>query len=279
MRKQFAKVSISQSPLSMDQRIRLLTGNTSQIFLSPLYGEETCRNGSLFSYKPFIDVDGPDEIVYELCNEFASCSTGTISLDVQNADPIINQEEPDRIAPKEDASILLTDYISDANGNLDLTTLEIISQPNKSTAFAEIDDQYFLKVDYSTTNFTGADRVTIGVCDLSGACIEEVIVIIVGELDKVNVFNAVSPNGDGLHDFLNIQDLEYFTSNAVFIYNRIGQLVYTMEGYENEIPGMRFEGLSDSGEDLPNGTYYWYVQMTSAEGKDYKQSGFFVLSK
>ena len=62
---------------------------------------------------------------------------------------------------------------------------------------------------------------------------------------------GISVNGDGLNDLL---DLSLLNVKHLSIYNRYGSRVYSKERYTNE-----WKGQSDSGEDLPDGTYYYII--------------------
>ena len=78
----------------------------------------------------------------------------------------------------------------------------------------------------------------------------------------VEVFNAVSPDGDGLNDSFRIEGLECYPNNTVEIYNRLGVKVYETSSYDNF--DNSFKGFSDGrttmsrSEKLPTGTY-WYI--------------------
>jgi gliding motility-associated-like protein len=57
----------------------------------------------------------------------------------------------------------------------------------------------------------------------------------------------------------NINFLE--PENRVTIYNRWGDRVYEVSNYDNA--SRRFEGASDSGKELPSGTYYYKIEFPS----------------
>ena len=75
----------------------------------------------------------------------------------------------------------------------------------------------------------------------------------------IEVVNAVSPNGDGLHDFLEIENIEQFPDNQVLIYDRWGGQVFSVKGYNNT--SVIFEGIGNQGNsgELPNGTYFYLI--------------------
>lgn len=71
------------------------------------------------------------------------------------------------------------------------------------------------------------------------------------------VFNQFSPNGDGVNDTLiinNIQDTQY-QNNTFEIYDRYGNQVYSVTGYDNT-----WRGEGNNGE-LPKGTYFYVLDL------------------
>lgn len=100
----------------------------------------------------------------------------------------------------------------------------------------------------------------------------------------VVIYNAVTPNGDGLNDHFVIDNIERFPNNKVEIFNRWGVKVYSTTSYNNT--DNNFTGYSDGritinkGEQLPTGTYYYIVdyEYTDASGsRSIKKAGFLHL--
>jgi len=89
------------------------------------------------------------------------------------------------------------------------------------------------------------------------------------ECTQVRVFNAMSPNDDGHNDYLHISNIEDFPNNVLCIYNRWNVLVYRMEGYNNS-EDVRWEGTWNNDNDLPDGTYYYYLVLNDEAGSEYK---------
>ncbi len=77
------------------------------------------------------------------------------------------------------------------------------------------------------------------------------------------IFNGITPNGDGLNDFFEIRGIIDYPENNVKIFNRWGVLVFETDGY-NESDNV-FRGVSDGratireGEELPTGTYFYIL--------------------
>jgi gliding motility-associated-like protein len=191
------------------------------------------------------DVTGLQSGQYEL----------TISVNctvVVNNPPVI-ENTSFVVAAENSNQLVLT--ISDPDGNLDLSTLEIVEPPT-SGAMATIDTDYNLVVDYSNKlDFLGSDQLRISVCDLAGACTEsDIFIDVEGELI---VYNAISPNGDNKNDYLRIRFIQ--PGSQVEIFNRWGDRVYTANNYDNL--DTRFEGKSDNGKELPTGTYFYKIRL------------------
>uniref|UniRef100_UPI003AB365AF DUF7507 domain-containing protein n=1 Tax=Corallibacter sp. TaxID=2038084 RepID=UPI003AB365AF len=77
------------------------------------------------------------------------------------------------------------------------------------------------------------------------------------------IFNGITPDGDGLNDFFLIEGIENFPNNNLKIFNRWGVKVYETDGYG--ISGNVFRGVSDGrvtiskNEELPTGTYFYIL--------------------
>ncbi|MEQ9466991.1 MAG: gliding motility-associated C-terminal domain-containing protein, partial [Ekhidna sp.] len=82
----------------------------------------------------------------------------------------------------------------------------------------------------------------------------------------LNIYNGVSANGDGKNDFFLIDCIDFYPGNNVKIFNRAGQRVFDMDGYNNT--SERFEGFSNvggGGLKLPPGTYFYVVDLGTGE--------------
>jgi gliding motility-associated-like protein len=172
-------------------------------------------------------------------------------------------------------SILHIDLdLSDPDDNLDLSTLKILTQP-ASGAIATIDQTGRLSIDYSNSPFIGDDQLVVEVCDLAGSCFQRTITIQVqGSDGDVRIYNAISPNNDGKNDLFFLANItqQLTKKNRVRIYNRWGDLVFDVEDYDNV--NNVFSGKSNSGKDLPTGTYYYMLNFS-----DRAETGYLVLKR
>lgn len=114
----------------------------------------------------------------------------------------------------------------------------------------------------------------------SGTCPERTSeAYYLGEFLKMKIYTSFSPNGDGVNDTWFIDGIEAFADNKVSIFNRWGNLVYEVSGYDNNIKV--WKGTANTGmligndNTLPDGTYFYNLDW----GKGRKPSTGYVVIK
>ncbi|WP_430614900.1 gliding motility-associated C-terminal domain-containing protein [Flavobacterium sp. JP2137] len=104
------------------------------------------------------------------------------------------------------------------------------------------------------------------------------------QVEHIIIYNAVSPNGDGINDYFIIENIEQFPNNTVQIYNRWGVKVFGTTNYNTS--GNVFNGVSDGrgtlqkSDNLPTGTYYYIItyEYTDSSGTHtVKKAGYLHL--
>jgi gliding motility-associated-like protein len=130
----------------------------------------------------------------------------------------------------------------------------------------------------SDKTFRGLDVVIYEVCD-NGApikCSRAALVIRVDDV-ALKIYQAVTPNGDGLNDFLRIDGIDYYQQCKVQIFDRYNNLVSEIEGYDNETKVWRGQATKGIGnETLPEGTYFYIVNLGDGSSPI---DGFVVLKR
>jgi len=86
------------------------------------------------------------------------------------------------------------------------------------------------------------------------------------------VFNNVSPNGDGINELFYIKGIDCYPNNSVQIFDRTGLRVFNKRGYNNT-------DKSWNGKDQPEGTYFYTIEYTNENNEFIKQNGFIHLEK
>mgnify|MGYP001043974728 CR=1 FL=1 len=73
--------------------------------------------------------------------------------------------------------------------------------------------------------------------------------------------NIITPNGDGTNDMFDIKNIEtWSTTRSVQIFNRWGNLVFEDGSYVNGL-GNAWEGKDQSGKKLPDGVYFYMIEV------------------
>ncbi len=69
--------------------------------------------------------------------------------------------------------------------------------------------------------------------------------------------NVITPNGDGINDYFQITNIDYYPNSEIKIYNRWGKRVYESQNYQGDWDG---EGLDE-------GTYYYIFRLNYGNGQ------------
>ncbi len=90
---------------------------------------------------------------------------------------------------------------------------------------------------------------------------------------EIYIPEGFSPNGDGVFDFFEILNLNGRNAE-VRVYNRWGNLVYESLDYQNNWGGTSDIGLQFGGNNLPEGTYFYQIQI---EGETEIRNGILTI--
>ncbi|WP_264553965.1 gliding motility-associated C-terminal domain-containing protein [Flavobacterium sp. N2038] len=136
----------------------------------------------------------------------------------------------------------------------------------------------------TTDLLTGADYTKMITTQVTGYGLFAIAIVkkkhIVPDHD-ITVFNAISPNGDGINDSFYIKGIDKYPENRVEIYNRWGVKVYDADSY-NESDVM-FKGYSDGRDTvnrnagLPSGTYF-YILKYKKGNETISKTGYLYIS-
>ncbi|MCH8534585.1 MAG: gliding motility-associated C-terminal domain-containing protein [Flavobacteriaceae bacterium] len=200
--------------------------------------------------------------------------------------PVINQE-------------IIYSFDLKNTGNVDLYDLELIDHLPGIEIMGSVD---FLQVgEIATESFTASYRVQQ--IDIEqGQVLNQAEVFAYSPLDQevsdlsdfdnffqdrptivefsecqLEIFNAITPNDDGINDVFKIQGIECFPDNRVQIFNRYGVKIYDDKNYDNQ--QVVFDGKSSgratlsSSSGVPSGVYFYILEYTDREGVKHKKQG------
>jgi len=93
--------------------------------------------------------------------------------------------------------------------------------------------------------------------------------------EEINVHPGLSPNGDGINDFLLIDGIGNYPDNKLSIINRSGQLIFEAKGYDNSTKVFDGHSNKNGAMQLP-GTYFYTLEY-AVNGITKHKTGFIVL--
>jgi gliding motility-associated-like protein len=184
---------------------------------------------------------------------------------------------------------LLPNVINPANGALVFTTSPVVATEH-GTLTIEPDGTFTYE---TTDDFSGTDAFTFEVCNTAtpAQCAQAIITIIVinGRLDSdrdgipdaeeepLVIYEGFSPDGDGMNDVWRIRSIENYPNNTVRIFNRWGNLVFEIKGYNNQ--DQAWSSHSTAGlvaGDVPDGTYFYLIDLGNNQPP---RSGYVIVNR
>ena len=166
----------------------------------------------------------------------------------------------------------------DLTGNVLIDTLAIDTTANDNCGVASV---VYSQVAFDCSNI-GENTITITVTDNSGNVTSQQITVTVlpsgvdedfdgiddacdDQIDTLSVVipSGFTPNADNINDYFQILGLDSYASKTLEVFNRYGNQVYESPNYANQWDGT----LLDTGEPLPDATYYYVLTL---DGKLFK---------
>ena len=148
--------------------------------------------------------------------------------------------------------------------------LEIVGGPIASLASEDTDESTFTATYFITEEdtFTGIILAavdafgTVNDCGVVSSANSETQLPVLGAELSFEVYNGVTPNGDGKNDTFKVGGIDAFPDNHMQIFNRWGVLVWETRGYDqqtNMFNGTANVGSSMGNGELPAGTYFYVL--------------------
>jgi gliding motility-associated-like protein len=198
----------------------------------------------------------------------SNATLGSLKTDVGTLTPDFN---PDTLSynvsvDNSTSALAVTPVASDTNATLTVNGMALVSGKTSTPVPLDIGENKI------TIVVTGQDGITIRSYTIN---VSREKPVLSDNGDKILVHQAVSPNGDGINDFLLIEGIENYPGNKVTIYNSNGVPVYSTTGYDNS--GKAFDGHSNlNGRLQQSGTYFYTIEY-NLNGESRRKTGYFVL--
>ncbi|MFN8134163.1 MAG: gliding motility-associated C-terminal domain-containing protein, partial [Bacteroidales bacterium] len=113
-----------------------------------------------------------------------------------------------------------------------------------------------------TDKYIGDDKFCYMICDNGDPVVCDTATVFIrvkARVDNLLIFNLITPNNDNSNDGWVIRGIEDYPDNNVVIFNRWGDKVKELSGYDNK--DVIWDGTNNKGEVLPSGTYYYILSI------------------
>ncbi|MEM6396980.1 MAG: gliding motility-associated C-terminal domain-containing protein [Bacteroidota bacterium] len=168
--------------------------------------------------------------------------------------------------------------VDNGTGNIDLSqnddtsgpfTITLLNEPEFGTFTSNING----RLTYQAPDGVGGTfTVDYEICstECEGLCDQGTLTVRVEAEGIPDVYNAITPNDDGLNDRFVFEILEFgnpddFPDNEFILFNRWGDILYEAKPYLND-----FNGTLPDGTVLAEGTYYYILRLNLGEGQIFR---------
>jgi gliding motility-associated-like protein len=252
---------------------------TALLLTPPTNGTATLSPEGNLTYAPAENYNGYDTLIYRVCDPASPmmCDTARVVITinpVNDAPVAVNDAVIITYDETATGNVLDNDYDPDGGP---LGEVSSISPPAHGEVVLNPDGTYVYTPD---PYYMGPDQFSYWVCDAQDPdlCAKAEVIIQV-RAGLVEIPKGFSPNSDGNNDRWEIKGIAAYPNNSITILNRWGNAVYRGQGYDNQQvvwDGTANQGLVVGGGQLPEGTYFYVVDLGPEEGP---QSGYVVLMR
>ncbi len=209
---------------------------------------------------------GIEKATYVVSDEFGMNDTTYVTTNVY-ARAVKRPQANDDSTSTIKAQPVLIDILSNDTLHTNNAKLTIVDNPKHGEVIITSDLRIIYTPDIDFCNGVQPDVFTYKLCDIGGCDTAQVEVTV--SCDKIKIYNAFSPNDDGINDFFVIEGIEKFSNNIVNVYNRWGTEVMKTKGYKNDWDGKW------NNEILPDGTYFYIFD----DGEGNKKVGYVQIQR
>ncbi len=245
---------------------------------APQHGTVTLQTDGSFVYTPEANFFGADSLAYRTCDngEPVLCDTAWLMIRItpDNDAPVAMDDEFSATEGEEIVGeVLANDY--DIEGS-QLGEVMLVNLPSFGTIALQTDGTFIYE---PQTAFVGEDQFTYQVCDgQSPTLCNQATVRLIIEAGLLSIPKGFSPNGDQVGDYWHIKGITGYPGSIVTIFNRWGNMVFQVMGYDNQNivwTGESERGLRLGSNQLPEGTYFYVIDL----GEGQKPVSGYVLLK
>lgn len=232
-----------------------------------------------------ITINQPNALTIQIDHTDAICfssATGTASCIISGGTPPYNYYWSGGQQTSDLTNLVAGIYyvtVTDANGCI-ITDSVVISQVDSLTVQyvmspVSCTDQHDGKISITVSGGNGdftyqwsngaslpdieelyAGEYEVTVTDFMGCTAIKSVTVTKIEIDCINIPTCFTPNGDGFNDTWHIKDAELYPGFFLEVYNRWGQVLYSLNGAYEQWDG------NYKGKPLPSETYYYFIRIS-----------------
>jgi len=207
---------------------------------------------------------GEELLCIVVCDEDNVCDTTYVSVEVVRPEDFLFPEaNPDLDSLSMNGTVLVNVLGNDRLRG-EMISYEIVDYPTYGNAYLDGED---IRYD-ADPEFCGIDNFVYEICNSYGC--DTALVRVEVLCDELIIYSGFSPNFDDINETFTVLGIYQFPDNRMEVYNRYGNLVFDMDGYDNS-----WEGTHYDGEELPEGTYFYVFE----DGKGRTYTGYVYLKR
>ena len=250
-----------------------LGGNMSDTvyFCDPLPSHVTLvPNAGSLCFDMTGDILATDTFCVYICDDLGICDTTIFQITVNDDEILLPPTALNDIDTTNQGTLMVTNVCNnDTLPQNSLTAFFVLAQdaggigPNNGVAF--VNDDCTISYQPNEGFCDASDAYSYVICNSAGCDTAFVNVYVACVSEDLHIYTGFSPNNDpdGVNEFWKIQGIEAYPNNEVRVFNRWGNEVYRVKGYNNVDKAWRGEWQSI---DLPDGTYYYIVDLGNEQG-------------
>jgi large repetitive protein len=234
--------------------------DTIRITQAPKHGTASFDVDGYLIYQPdSIFCGGTDSLVYEICS-LRGCDTALVLIHVKcdSIGLLSPVAFDDSSTTQIDSAIVITILDNDI---LKGGTLQdsLVSKPRHGSVIFNNGTAFYMP----NPGYWGLDTFEYAICNING-CDTARVIIKIDAGSKLTIFDGFSPDGDGMNDFFTIRGIENYPNNGVILWNRWGNQVGEVKGYNNVD---KVWNGTWNGKNVPDGTYFYIINFNDGVTK------------
>jgi large repetitive protein len=234
--------------------------DTIRITQAPTHGTASFDIDGYLIYQPdLIFCGGTDSVIYEICS-LRGCDTALVLIHVKcDSTALLFPIAFDDSATTQIDSSIVINVLN--NDTLRGATLQdsLVSKPRHGSVLINNGEVFYIP----NTGYFGLDTFEYVICNING-CDTAQVVIKVDRGPGLVIFNGFSPDKDGMNEYFIIHDIEKYPNNDVILWNRWGNQVGSIKGYNNL--DKAWDGTWN-GKNVPDGTYFYIINFNDGVTK------------